>query len=391
MQTRLVVSCPGKAILTGEHAAVYSKAVVAATVDLRLRVFSQPTCDKLLSLNFIELGYIFVVPISTLSCIYGAIESLSHPGDIELLVRKLASDGKVSLPKNAQLASAIFVAIYLYCSILASSACSGLSLSIKSDIPLGAGLGSSAAYSAAMSASLLFHSYKFDRNTPGTDINALVNSWAFRAEQVVHGTPSGVDNCTVINGGFVKYSKGLPIETFYSGIPLQFLIVDTLVPKNTKTMVAKVAVDYNSDKPGVKSAIETIDSISNSLYGILKQTIHLPSSGTHPQQIELNMCQDQIATLITKNQDQLEFLGVSHNSLDNIVRAAGGCGYSAKLTGGGGGGCALVFVPQTKSDPDSLDTLKSAIEAYGYRIYSTKMGVSGLEIDFDGSSWTDPL
>lgn len=83
---------------------------------------------------------------------------------------------------------------------------------ISSELPLGAGLGSSAAFCVALAAALLsvtdsvsvdlcqqgWHSF-------GEKELDLVNKWAFEGEKIIHGKPSGIDN-TVSAYGMLQSS-----------------------------------------------------------------------------------------------------------------------------------------------------------------------------------------
>ena len=105
----------------------------------------------------------------------------------------------------------------------------------SSNLPIGAGLGSSAAYSTCVaSALLLAHdiisnpirqhvpyskaadqrerlSGKELRLTPD-DVN-LVDGWAFLAEKVLHGNPSGIDNAVSVRGGAVAFTRSMGGKT----------------------------------------------------------------------------------------------------------------------------------------------------------------------------------
>ena len=72
---------------------------------------------------------------------------------------------------------------------------------VNSELPLGSGLGSSAALCVALSAALLSlsDSLKLDFShqgwqTFGDSELDLVNKWAFEGEKIIHGRPSGIDN-----------------------------------------------------------------------------------------------------------------------------------------------------------------------------------------------------
>ncbi len=100
-----------------------------------------------------------------------------------------------------------------------------LDFKARASLPVGAGLGSSASFSAcAASALLLLHG----RITPPVPSDAEtghvhisdqgrraippsvaeeVNKWAFISEKILHGNPSGVDNSVAVFGGALAYTR----------------------------------------------------------------------------------------------------------------------------------------------------------------------------------------
>ena len=92
-----------------------------------------------------------------------------------------------------------------------------MTVRVTSELPVGAGLGSSAAYCVALSAALLAYSGEIDlpQETGAgkkvwLDVNEkkvdLVNRWAFEGERILHGRPSGIDN-TVSSFGKISSTK----------------------------------------------------------------------------------------------------------------------------------------------------------------------------------------
>lgn len=97
---------------------------------------------------------------------------------------------------------------------------------------MGAGLGSSAAYSACAATAILLHFQRIElpplpapsRFPSDSDPGHIhvshegrraiapataeeINRWAYVSEKVLHGTPSGVDNSVAVFGGALAYTK----------------------------------------------------------------------------------------------------------------------------------------------------------------------------------------
>lgn len=80
-----------------------------------------------------------------------------------------------------------------------------MSICVSSDLPVGAGLGSSATYSVCLATGLLLvlgHISIPNNNSNQTDTSAakLINQWAYQAEKIIHGRPSGIDNSVATYG-----------------------------------------------------------------------------------------------------------------------------------------------------------------------------------------------
>ena len=70
-----------------------------------------------------------------------------------------------------------------------------IEVTVNSDIPIGAGLGSSAAFSVASAAALIQLLLGLQRNRPAKcDLKTVqdrICQWSFKSEKIIHGTPSG--------------------------------------------------------------------------------------------------------------------------------------------------------------------------------------------------------
>jgi mevalonate kinase len=113
--------------------------------------------------------------------------------------------------KSSQKAAALaFWVLFSTLRSLAPGGCNdrkdrGWSMCVKSELPVGAGLGSSASFSVCLAASMLNHFGYLTLNEGSSIMSSdltTINEWALYAEKVIHGNPSGVDNTVGTYGKF---------------------------------------------------------------------------------------------------------------------------------------------------------------------------------------------
>lgn len=91
--------------------------------------------------------------------------------------------------------------------------------------------------------------------------------------------------------------------------------------------------------------------------------------------------------LVEMNQSLLNCLGVGHPRLDRVAEIAALHGLAAKLTGAGGGGCALLLChvgPQNgvgaSGEAKSLAVCKQ-LEEEGFLYWEVDLGCPGVALD----------
>jgi len=227
---------------------------------------------------------------------------------------------------------------------------------IISNIPIGCGMGSSAALAVAKSALKIG---KLDKEK--------INEMAYKMEVRQHGKPSGVDNTVSTYGGFLWYRKeSKNLKTFQNVKPVtrfpKIYLVNTGRPiESTKEMVRFVAKAYLDRESYIDTIILEIEKVTKSfleyLYGDKKT---------------------DLGDLIKKNEELLEKLGVVSVSTKQIIRKIEKIGGAAKVTGAGGingnSGMIIVF----HKDPEKLSYFakKNKIP-----IFAVKLGEEGVKIE----------
>ncbi|CAM9816653.1 unnamed protein product, partial [Ectocarpus sp. 13 AM-2016] len=455
-EVRVVTSAPGKVILFGEHAVVYGKTAVGAAVsDLRVVVTASTTVEPELVLELPDLDVSFRRTTLELSDAFGfslavapgAKPTPPAPAHLDLISAFLGDEGRSKDGKKA-LVSLVFLALAIVPEIFlgkAGAGARGLSLrAFSASLPVGAGLGSSAALCVATSAALtrladiIARSKASDGDVgegapcsrgvdhpapapaagdPATGATVeggverggggsrrpsdaeleRINAWAFAGETVLHGTPSGLDNTVSCYGGAIKFVKGMdgaanttePIPGFP---PLPILLTNTLVPKNTGALVAGVRRLLEAHRPATAATFDAIGAIAAEFLdraaasvstatpvaaaecgdGASAPVAPAAGAGAGAGQPLTAECVGELAEM---NHRLLCALGVGHPALERVCEVASAHGCRSKLTGAGGGGCAVTIL---SGEDLCKASLVEAMLGEGFKCYETSIGGDGV-------------
>ncbi len=169
-----------------------------------------------------------------------------------------------------------------------------LLIRIKSSIPPGKGLGSSASVAIAVVKSLFKYS-----NVQYTKEQLL--QLANISETYAHGAPSGIDPLTITSQSPVWYKKEEPIDFIKPKGDFYFVVADTGRMADTKTAVKTVAQMLKSAPQVVQGKIERIGEITYQAREALEKS-----------------SKQLLGHLLNEAQKELEAIGVSDSSLNNL-------------------------------------------------------------------------
>ncbi|OCL05918.1 mevalonate kinase [Glonium stellatum] len=392
--TTFLVSAPGKVILFGEHAVVYGKTAIAAAISLRsyLLVTHRPKSCRTITLRFPDIGLDHSWRIDLLPW-----AAFSHPSkknpyyklvstlDSELLeaIKPHLKDISASSPSEARKVHQNAANCFLYLLLsLGSPSFPGCIYTLRSSIPIGAGLGSSASMSVCLSTAFLFQIRALSGPHPDQPLHEArlqverINNWAFIGELCIHGNASGVDNTVAAQGKAVLFkrpdSQKPSVVTPLPSFPrLPLILVDTRQSKSTAVEIAKVALLK-------KLAPEITDTLFEAIDKITEKAVSLIKEGDPGADIKANL--HQWGLLMAINHCILASLGVSHLRLERIRELVDhtGIGWS-KLTGAGGGGFAISLldpsIPQERKKE-----LESRLHREGYGCFETTLGCNGVGV-----------
>ena len=298
-------SAPGKIYLFGEHAVVYGEPAVPCAIEKRINVSCSESDDNFITIQAPQIG------ISNFSIDFSESSLKSNLSNVE--------------PHLHYILTAIDLSLNF-----SETTLNGLEISVESDLPLGAGLGSSAAVSVATVDAV---SRTCDVVHPLEQIANLAHS----VEQTVQGRASRADTFCSTMGGIVCVEGDHCNRLAPSN--LSFTIGYDGGFGSTKELVSMVR-NNKENYPFIDSIIRAIGDVSK------LGTVALE-----------NQDLTAIGDLMNINHGLLSSIGVSSPSLDEMVWAARNSGaIGAKLTGAGGAGCIVALDPDKSTTSAILST-----------------------------------
>ncbi|XP_062942777.1 mevalonate kinase [Cynocephalus volans] len=374
----LLVSAPGKVILHGEHAVVHGKVALAVALNLRTFLRLQPHSNGKVGLKLPNIGIKRAWDVAKLQQLDTSfLEQGDVPMPIPEQVEKLKEVAGFSEDCAATERLAVLAFLYLYLSICRKQrALPSLDIVVWSELPTGAGLGSSAAYSVCLAAALLTTCEEIPNPLKDRDCISrwteedleFINKWAYQGERVIHGNPSGVDNAVSTWGGALRYQQG-KISSLKRPLALQILLTNTNVPRSTKALVAGVRNRLIKFPEIVAPLLTSISAISLECERVLSEMVAAPA-------LEQYLVLEE---LIDMNQHHLNALGVGHASLDQLCQVTRAHGLHSKLTGAGGGGCGITLL-KPDLEQSEVEAVKQALTSCGFDCWETSIGAPGVSI-----------
>ncbi|MCD6145711.1 MAG: mevalonate kinase [Methanosarcinales archaeon] len=314
-------SAPGKIYLFGEHAVVYGNRAIASAIDLRTTATVTESNKTTIVSSLGTTGIDYAVHPYISRC----IESLAVPA---------------------------------------------VSIRIDSEIPVGSGLGSSA---AAVIATLGALNCEFDL---GMDSTALAEM-GHRIEQDVQGAASPTDTLVSTVGGTVMITPGVSTSRLRL-IECGIVIGDTEEFSSTKELVENVRILHERYPAVMNSIFDTIDHLSEIGVAMIErrdyQSVGELMNIDHGLLDAIGVGSAKLSRLVLTGFPDVRIVGSAR--LSRFVYAARDAGaWSAKITGAGGGGCIVALA----SDAD-VAAVASAINDAGGHAIATKASRDGMMI-----------
>ena len=305
---KVTMSAPGKIALFGEHAVVYGQPALVSAIGQRVHVSVGARSDSLIKISAMDLQ----VP--------GVVLTFKQGGKEPTI--------ETDFGRILSAVSYINKALEICSKHLNSS--QGVDVTVRSEMPVGAGLGTSAAVSVATIAA---YSRLMGYELKPEEIASL----GHKTELEVQGVASPMDTAITTYGGilYLKPTKPKPyIEQVEIPAPLPSIIGHTERELTTADLLRSVKKLRDSNP-------KVIDSIMGSIGDVVESAKKALAAG------DLNT----IGTLMNINHGLLESLGISSKKLNDMVYSARFAGaLGSKMTGAGGGGCMIALCPNKEAE-----------------------------------------
>ena len=323
-------SAPAKVILFGEHFVVYGYPAILGSIDKRVSVTAKHINSPKINISS-NIGLLASYSSETLEkphSKYSEAHNTLYPiyaAVLGILKDHFNLDGKHR----------------------------GVEIEINSEIPWGAGLGSSAASCVATVGAV--------KSLFSRPEKKWVYSRALGAERIIHETTSGADCNISTFGGLIYYAKDTHNRKIKSKAELSMVVLITGIKHSTRSQVTNVKSFRNQNRSLFNDLATRATRICNkAVLAIRKGDII------------------RLGELMNENHILLKELGVSTDEINGLIRFCLDNGAAgAKLTGAGGGGSVIALLPN-----ENLTSFIRKIRNKGLRQYfPVRIGSDGLLIE----------
>ena len=319
-------SVPGRICLFGEHQDYLGLPIIAAAINRRINIDWEVSSNDQCVLDLLDLG----------------------------TIRRLSVlESQYTIPRDYFVSALNVLRRHGY------SIHKGVSATIHSDIPVGAGVSSSSALANAWLATLLKAN-----GYPLPDLK-IMGEMAYQTEVIEFGEPGGrMDQYTTAIGGVIQLSTYPSIEVLtLPSLPGRFIIADGQEPKDTivalqKGKESRIKLAEKLQTAGVTAHWSQLEPATYPFFSPQEQALYeatIRNRAILEEAYRSWAVSDPgpiIGSLLLEQHSILSrVIGVSTSKIDQGIQAAIEAGaWGGKMLGSGIGGCCLVYHPDDNTN-----------------------------------------
>ena len=331
-------SAGGKVIISGEHSVVYGKPALAFSIDkftkMDLKGYkSSKSFNIFASVNLLDLKIQLSIKKSELIEIMtnNIMPEFNNDKYKKHIIYIITNFFKRILDLN--ILDKEGIKNYIYNNYFTAS--------ISTEIPVGSGLGSSAAFNVCIINGICNLINKIIKKNifSEKDILLLSND----GEKIFHnGTPSGIDASCSLYGGIILFRNindqnkiNIHQNNFFSE-KIKFLLIDTQIKRDGGDFINIVSNYKKNNFKEFNDCINNIESVTNDIIKLITK-----------EKSDEKDCSD-FFELVKQNQKLLKKICVSNDEIERIINLLELNGYVGKISGAGGGGFIISFTIKEK-------------------------------------------
>lgn len=276
------VRAPGKLILSGEHAIVYGRPALAMAVNRYAEAQTTAQRAPFISFDFGDLAYQQALRFATLDRLKERIKQkyrLFLRGEFKI---------RDVVQKPVELAQ---FALSLFFEILNVRPKHGLKIKVQSDIPMGCGMGSSAAIILSIIHAIAHH-LELDLSPE------LFYRLGLEAENMQHGRSSGLDLKISQRGGCLLVKDGQVFPRSVPQIPLY--LINTGTPASTTGECVAAAERFFDDQHLADDFAAVTDAMDQAIQANNDKAFHDAIQQNHRLLVSIGVVPEKVQQFIAE-------------------------------------------------------------------------------------------
>ncbi|CAL1688575.1 unnamed protein product [Lasius platythorax] len=385
------ISAPGRIVLSGEHAMLYQKRTIMASLDRRttLKFCELPDEQKIIKIEFTEVNLSLNVPLKKVRNFLFCDDMnniISNNIRLTKYVKHFITLNGMWSTNEQRFSLKLFfllLSAFVYHEKLEIRP---FHVNVTTELSISGGLGSSTSFGVCLTACFIHWTRLQKGAHDDFDKNDLekIRLYTTIYEEYIQDFTFPMDIHVCIYGKIVNFQCNTCERTdvWPMDVPkIKILLIDTNICQNNRERLRRMAELKHSQSKYANHRLNKIDEITRKICKKLDEIItsHKNPNPTSTSLILQATAYAELQELIQENQRILRISSLSHPTLDNICSIAQSYGFAGKLTGFRGGFVYILLPPSTQEE--QIRNLSTELEAKGFNVTTTSVSCSGMKID----------
>ncbi|XP_029178089.1 mevalonate kinase-like [Nylanderia fulva] len=381
------ISAPGRIVLSGEHSAMYRKLLITTSLDLRTRLeFCELPDERKIEIYFPDVNVHINIPLENVQSFFS--RDASEKSNLMFVLRYVKSlitfNGMWTTYKQ-KFSLIIFFFLFYTIAIEQDLDVTSFRVKVSTNIPIGAGFGSSTSFMVCLAACFLH--WKDLQTGNLTDFNNIqflddVATHSFVCMEFVKNYEFGqVDVAVCVHGVMLKsqlIDSGFidNIGSCKNQARMKILLIDSGIRQEKRRQEEKMAQLKSESSETFDVILNRLNRFAMNMYAWLDL---ISFSIQNANIFQWKICYDKLQKCIRWTQLLLRRYDLSCEVFNRIFEIAQNMGYSAKLTGFGPRYAYLLLPPNITDD--EIEEILMQLRDQNFTIIGTSINCDGVTLD----------